>query len=208
MGKHASKIDKIVFLVHIEYVSQAEAARKVKLPKQTASDIKKLAKQRKELHNDLGIAPPTYQQQVARIKGSGAKPKIIEDEITRLFEACTLNKKQRKKLWHVVAYEEGFFDLHRRTIEKKLRERGLRRRKSTKKLSLTDIHKSQRYKVALSRKDWGLEEWRRVIFSDEASIIVSTKRRQQNISRTVSEDERYHTNCIERRYNNYSEAMF
>jgi hypothetical protein len=52
-----------------------------------------------------------------------------------------------------------------------------------------------------------LEEWRKVIFSNEASIIVSTKRGQQNISRIVNED-RYHPNCIERRYNNYSEAMF
>jgi hypothetical protein len=60
MGKHASEIDKIVFLIHTEYVSQAEAVRKVKLPKQTASNIKKLAEQRKELYNDLGIALPTY----------------------------------------------------------------------------------------------------------------------------------------------------
>jgi hypothetical protein len=60
MGKHASDIDKIVFLVHYEYVSQAEAAQKVKLPKQTASDIKKLAKQRKELYNELGITLLIY----------------------------------------------------------------------------------------------------------------------------------------------------
>jgi hypothetical protein len=71
----------------------------------------------------------------------------------KLLKACTLNKNQRKKLWHIVAQEEGFFDLHRRMIEKKLRARGLRRAKSTKKLSLTDIQKAQRYKVALSRKD-------------------------------------------------------
>lgn len=60
----------------------------------------------------------------------------------------------------------------------------------------------------MSRKDWGLEEWRKVIFSDEASIIVSAKRGQQIISRVVGEEERYHPDCIERRYNNYSEAMF
>jgi hypothetical protein len=45
-----------------------------------------------------------------------------------------------------------------------------------------------------------------VIFSDEASIIISAKRGQQNISRFM--DEWYHPDCIERRYNNYSEAMF
>jgi hypothetical protein len=71
----------------------------------------------------------------------------------KLLKACMLNKNQRKKLWHIVAQEEGFFDLHRRTIEKKLRARGVRRAKSTKKLGLTDIQKAQRYEVALSRKD-------------------------------------------------------
>jgi hypothetical protein len=45
-----------------------------------------------------------------------------------------------------------------------------------------------------------------VIFSDEASIIVSAKHSQQKISRMA--DERFHKDCIERRYNNYSEAMF
>jgi hypothetical protein len=128
--------------------------------------------------------------------------------VIQLLEACTLNKKQRKKLWHIVAKEEGFFYVHRRTIEKKLRERGLRRLKSTKKLGLTELQRRQRYELALSRKDWGLEEWRKVIFSDEALIIVSAKRGQQNISRMVGDEERYHPDCIERRFNNYSEAMF
>ena len=123
------------------------------------------------------------------------------------MEACTLNKTQRRKLWHIVAKEEGFFDVHRRTIEKKLRARSLRRTKSTKKLSLTDLQRAQCYEVALLRKDWGLEEWRKVIFSDEAAIVISAKRGMQNVSRVLGED-RYHPDCIERRYNNYTEAIF
>jgi hypothetical protein len=208
MGKHASDLQKVAFLVHLEYVSQAEAARRAGLPKQTATDLKNRAAQLEIEHAEAGLPPPTWEEKVARKPGTGAKPKITEEEVTGLLEACTLNKKQRKKLWHVVAREEGFFDLHRRTIEKKLRERGLRRAKSTKKLGLTDIQKAQRYEVALSRQHWGLAEWRMVIFSDEASIIVSAKRGQQNISRMKGQIERYHPDCIERRYNNYSEAMF
>jgi hypothetical protein len=105
-----------------------------------------------------------------------------------------------------VAREEGFFNLHRRTIEKKLCERGLRQCKSTKKLNLTDIQKAQQYEIALSQEHWTLDDWRLVIFSDEASVIVSAKRRQQNISRFSNE--RYHKDCIEQQYNNYLEAMF
>jgi hypothetical protein len=87
-----------------------------------------------------------------------------------------------------------------------MRERRLGRPKSTKKLFLTDIQRAQRYKLALSRKDWGLREWRKVVFSDEASILVGEQRGFQRISRTL--EERFHPNVIEVRYNNYLEAMF
>jgi hypothetical protein len=43
MGKHASDLQKVAFLVHLEYVSQAEAARRAGLPKQTATDLKNRA---------------------------------------------------------------------------------------------------------------------------------------------------------------------
>jgi hypothetical protein len=206
MGKHATQAQKIAFLVHLEYVHCAEAARKAGLHSTTAKDLKKRAGELCLEHLEKGLPPPSYEQQIARKPGSGALPKISEEQVTSLLEACTLNKKQRKKLWVQVAHEEGLFDLHQRTIEKKLRERGLKRTKPTKKLELTDIQRAQRYEIALSRKDWGLAEWRMVIFSDEALIIVSAKRGQQNISRFS--DERYHKDCIKRRYNNYSEAMF
>jgi hypothetical protein len=139
--------------VHLQYVHHSEAAYKAGLLKQTASDVKKRAKALKATNEAQGLPPPTLAEQVARKEGSGAKLKITDDEVMKLLKACTLNKNQRKNLWHIVAQEEGFFDLHRRTIEKKLRARGLRRAKSTKKLGLTDIQKAQRYEVALSRKD-------------------------------------------------------
>jgi hypothetical protein len=103
MGKHASDIDKAAFLVHLQYVHQLEAARKAGLPKQTASDIKKRAEALKATNKAQGLPLPTLAEQVARKEGSGAKPKITDDEVIELLEACTLNKKQRKKLWHIVA---------------------------------------------------------------------------------------------------------
>jgi hypothetical protein len=45
MGKHASDGDKIAFLVHLEYVHFAEAARRAGIPRSTALDIKERAGQ-------------------------------------------------------------------------------------------------------------------------------------------------------------------
>ena len=47
-----------------------------------------------------------------------------------------------------------------------------------------------------------------IIYSDKASIIVSAKRGQQNISRMVGKNEWYHKNVIKQQFNNYSEAIF
>jgi len=208
MGKHTSIPKKVEFLTRCEYLTYAQAAEKCGINKSTAIKIKNRAGELLIECEEQGLPVPSLLEQATRKVGSGAKPMISENEISSLIDSCTITKKQRKKLWHIVAKEEGFFHLHRRTIEKKLRERGLRRAKSTKKLGLTESQRAQRYEIALSRRDWTLDQWRMIIYSDEASIIVSAKRGMQNISRMVGESERYHPDCIERRYNNYSEAMF
>jgi hypothetical protein len=78
--------------------------------------------------------------------------------------------------------------------------------KPTKKLALTPIQKVIRYEIALSRKDWKLDDWKRITFSDEAAILIREYHGRHKISRKP--DERYNPDCIEVRYNNYSEAMF
>jgi hypothetical protein len=111
MGKHATDVDKAVFLTYLLYVHQAEAARRAGLAKSTATDIKNAAADVQIRCAEQGLPPPTIQEQVEQIKrkeGSGAKPKITDDEVIELMEACTLNKSQRRKLWHIVAEWEKF----------------------------------------------------------------------------------------------------
>jgi hypothetical protein len=112
MGKHATEAQKVEFLTHCEYVKCAEAARKVSLSQSTAYDIWKCAGELCVERAEQGLPPPSLAEQVARKPGSGAPLKISKEEVTRLLESCTLNKKQRKKLWVIVAHEEGFFNLH------------------------------------------------------------------------------------------------
>ena len=157
IDKHASNDDKIAFLVYLQYVHCAEAARQAGFCKSTTTNIKNHAGYIQIEYAKQGLPLSTLQEQVTRKPGSRAKPKISIDQVTYLLEACTLNKRQRKKLWHIVA-KEGFFDLHCCTIEKKLRERGLKHVKSTKKPGLTDIQKAQQLEIALLQQHWGLAE--------------------------------------------------
>jgi len=142
MGKHATEAQKIAFYAHLQHVHLAEAARLASLGSTIAKRLKAQIGDRQVKANEAGLPPLTLEELVARNLGSGAKEKITFKQVTDLLDSCTIDKKQRKKLWHIVAKEEGFFDLHKSTIEKKLRARGLRRTKSTKKLGLTDIQKA------------------------------------------------------------------
>ena len=57
-GKYASYIEKAAFLVHLQYVHQAEAARRVGIHKSIAADIKAKVVLDVE-HVEKGLPPPT-----------------------------------------------------------------------------------------------------------------------------------------------------
>ena len=120
MGKHAIEGQKIAFLTHLQYVHYAEAARRAGLTNMVGKDLKAQAGQRQVEAEEAGLLPPTVEELVARKPGSGVKEKIMFEQVTDLLDSCIIDKKQRKKLWHIVAKEDGFFDLYKSIIEKKL----------------------------------------------------------------------------------------
>jgi hypothetical protein len=209
MGKHYSDSEKTIFLTELKYHSCRKAAALAGIKPTAAKELKARVGDLEVYHLEHGLPPPTIEEKIARKVGSGGnhtkEPTLTEEEVKLIFDACTADKASRAKRQHHVAWELGFNQV-RSTIEHRMRQHGLYRVNSTKKLGLTDIQRAERYEIALSRKDWGYEEWSKVIFSDEASILVGEKRGQQKISRTI--EERHHKDCIDRRYNNYSEAMF
>jgi len=102
MGKHATDVDKAIFLTHLLYVHQAKATRNAGLAKQTATDIKNAAADVQIRYAEQGLPPPTIQEQVEQIRRKegtrGSNKKITDEEVIELMEAYTLNKTQRKKL--------------------------------------------------------------------------------------------------------------
>lgn len=62
------------------------------------------------------------------------------------------------------------------SILRMLKRRKFRPCKVTKKPGLTPAIKEARYQMALRFKDWTLEDWKNVIFSDETSVILGYQR--------------------------------
>jgi hypothetical protein len=97
MGKHVTQSQKIAFLVHLEYVHCAEAARRANLALTIAQDLKKRADELCIEYLEQGLSSSSYEEQVVRKEENEIKSKISKKEITRLLKTYILNKKQRKK---------------------------------------------------------------------------------------------------------------
>ena len=63
-------------------------------------------------------------------------------------------------------------DVSTDTVVRRLREVGIVRRKALQKPYLSVLHKAKRLAFCLKYKDWGVEEWNKVLFTDEAKIEI------------------------------------
>ena len=70
----------------------------------------------------------------------------------------------------------------------------LNSRKAQKKPFLNDRHIAQRLAWALERKNWSLEEWKRVIWTDEASFELGKNSREIRVWR--KSDEVWNADCL------------
>ena len=106
---------------------------------------------------------------------------VIEDSIV---STITKNSITRSLTGQKLGLE---FGLSVRTIQYTLKRRGFRKVKPTVKPGLTTVIIEARYQFALRYKDWTLEDWKAVIWSDETSIILGHRRGGQRVWRTSKE---------------------
>lgn len=111
----------------------------------------------------------------------------------QLKDAIQQNRDYREMERHEVSEKLGM-KVSKTTVRTDTKARNCNRVKSTMKLDLTDVQEAQRYEIALSRKDWTLNDWKMVVFTDEAAILVGEHRGKHLISRTP--EDKYHKDCI------------
>lgn len=78
--------------------------------------------------------------------------------------------------------------------------------KRTVKPGLTKEARKARYDWCYERKDWTLEQWKRVIWTDETSVQLGGVRGRRRVWRL--EEEAYDTHCIVHRWKGFSEFMW
>jgi hypothetical protein len=92
------------------------------------------------------------------------------------------------------------------TVYRVLKEEGYSSYKRTMNPSLNKANKKARLTFCLVHKDWTLEDWKNVIWTDETSVQKGGVRGKRRIWRKA--DEAYHPHVITQRWKGFSEFMW
>lgn len=136
---------------------------------------------------------------------SGRPVKATVEKEEEVIKKIIKDRHNREKSSAEIAYECG---LSRTTVWRILRRRDYRKIKSSSKPGLTPEMKETRLAFCLLYKDWTIEDWKRVIWSDETSIVLSHRRGAVRVWRTAKEGRYPVKSTIGARWHEASEFMF
>jgi len=141
---------------------------------------------------------------------SGRPKKITESLKQEVLQSVRKSRKGRTQTLIELARETGgprsLKGVGYMSIHRILRQAGMKKVKPTRKPGLTDAQKEARLAFCLKHKDWTLEDWKDVIWSDETSVVFGQRRGAERVWRTVQEVS--DPTVIRRRWKGYSEFMF
>ena len=127
----------------------------------------------------FGRAPKTIRELLAKWRRTGAvihgncgriRRQTSRRADRRLVRLARGNRTLPASLLRLIWEEKGHLGqlLSSQTIRKRLRESGLRSRRMRKRMRLSPAHVASRERWAMQRAHWRMQQWRRVVFTDES----------------------------------------
>lgn len=158
---------------------------------------------------DRGFDPdsehPTIRDSYVEDAAKSSRPSKQTDEAKKAVLAKVRKDRYgREKTCASIAQELG--TISSMTVWRILRKAGLKKTKPTRKPGLTEQMKLDRLEWCQRHAHWTLEDWKKVIWSDETSVVLLHRRGGYRVWR--SSDERFVRSCIRERWKGYSEFMF
>lgn len=139
---------------------------------------------------------------------SGRPPKRTSSIIETVIAAVRTDRYGREKSCDLLAYEmqQRGIPISGSTVWRILKVAGFRKTKPTIKPGLSQAMKDARLDWCLQHQHWTIDDWKRVIFSDETSVVLGHRRGGYRVWRQA--DERHAKSVIRPRWKGYSEFMF
>ena len=152
-----------------------------------------------QIARDLQLSPETVRRTcnnfesrgiVESLRASG-RPKAISDRTKVILKRAV---KQDRTRTFIQLQQELPVKVSTHTISKALHEMNLRSRVATKKPFISDKNRAKRLNFAKQHKDWTIDQWKQVIFSDESSFEVGKNPKKVKVWREPGEG--YKPECI------------
>ena len=135
----------------------------------------------REINEETGVGCRTIQRTIAYWKqygepsstrGNCGRGKILNERDRRSLKR--LVKKNRRSSVQMITSEfnEGTKKVSPRTIRRELKNMHLRKCKSTKKLLVSATNRKKRLEFARNHRNWTVEQWKKVVWSDESRFTL------------------------------------
>jgi hypothetical protein len=136
---------------------------------------------------------------------------LIPDKVERdIIKCVTASSEQRQwscaKISAEISNAPSGKYVSPRSVYNVLKRHGFKSYKRTVKPGLTKKQRDARLAWCMLYKDWTLEDWKNVIFTDETSVQKGSVRGKRRVWR--KESERFHGDVITRRWKGFSEFMW
>lgn len=132
---------------------------------------------------------------VARKRGTGLKRVSTPAQDRILKRLCLSDRRAGSNDLKLAWKEHGGVSASARTVRKRLFDLGLKAYRPRKKPLLTTSMKKKRLAWAKEHSNWTIQQWERVIFSDESKFNLHGSDGKQYVRRRSSET--YHPDCID-----------
>ena len=167
---------------------------------QSISYLKRKARDRGYDPTISRILKVEYVQDAPR---SGRPTKVTPEVEQAILNNVRHDRNGREKSSAVLGYEHG---VSATTILNVLRRNNFRPCKSTMKPGLDSAMKDARLQFCLRHQHLTLDDWKNVIWSDETSVVLNSRRGRRLQWRTPNG--KYAQSCVRRRWKGCSEFMF
>ena len=139
-------------------------------------------------------------------EGGGRRAKATEGAAATVKEFISQSRNTRSLTCATIARQLLHLKISPMSIWRILRSQGYSKVKPTRKPGLTKDMKAKRLAWCLAHKDWTLDDWRKVLWSDETSVVYGQRRGGERVWRTSYEP--YEKSVLRNRFKGFSEFMF
>ena len=137
-------------------------------------------------------------------KRSGRPPLLTAEEIDYLIEFVCSSAKNRRLPWSALPAALGW-DCSQYAVRHALRKAGFSRRVALRKPPISERTRALRLEFAYRYRDWTVEDWSRVLFSDE-KWVTGGRHRKTYLTRRRGEE--LDPTCIVERHQRKQGWMF